>query len=152
MRFIAAVIWGSLSAQFLVQVVTSLIISGVYLSGLLFSRVAKSFTAGGTVVSFIQAIVFAALFFGGNWLASDYIDYATWNADSIASLIAFLLTIVYCAVQVPGKILLARLSAWRPYFPTLANMQPAHARVAYARQYLKEQSEKAAAQAMEPTK
>jgi hypothetical protein len=60
-----------LSAQFLVRVVTSPVISGVYLTGLLFSRVSKSLNAAGAAVSFIQAVVLAALFFGGNWFASD---------------------------------------------------------------------------------
>lgn len=143
MRFLVAVVWGSLSAQFLVQVVACLIISVVYLSGLLFSRVPKVLNAGGTAVSFVQAIIFAALFVGGNWLASDYIDYGSWNTDSIAGVVAFLFTIVYCGVQVPGKVLLARLCAWQPSFFYLVNIEPAHARVAYARAYLKKRNEKA---------
>ncbi|MGB7034088.1 MAG: hypothetical protein WBD71_01065 [Xanthobacteraceae bacterium] len=146
MWFIAAVVWGSLSAQFLVQVVSSLITGFVYLSGLLFSRVSKSITAIGTLVGFIQAVVFAALFFGGNWFASSYIDYGSWNADSIASVVAFLLTIIYCALQVPGKILVARLCAWKPYFAqTVRTRRPGEEAVAFAREYLKDlQIEKAA--------
>jgi hypothetical protein len=135
--FIAAVLWGSLSAQFLVQAVLSLITGFVYLSGLMFSRVSKSLNAIGTVVGFVQAAVFAALFLGGNWFASDYIDYGSWSTDSIASVVAFLLTIIYCAVQVPGKILLARLCAWKPYFAQAVNTQPASERIAFARKFLK---------------
>jgi hypothetical protein len=139
MWFIAALIWGSLSGQFLVQAVTSLLIAFVCFSGLVFSQVSKSRTAIGTAVSFVQAIVFAALFFGGNWFASEYIEYATWNANSIASAVTFSLTIIYCAVQVPGKILLARLSTWKPYFAEAVSTQPVGERVAFARKYLRGQ-------------
>jgi hypothetical protein len=137
MLFIAALIWGSLSAQFLVQIVTSLIIVCVYLSGLLFSRVGKSLNAMGAFVGFLQAVIFSALFFGGAWFAIDYIDYTTWNADSIASVVAFLLTISYCVLQVPGKILLARLCAWEPHFVQAVNTQAVGDRVAFARKFLK---------------
>ena len=137
MRFIAAVVWGSLSAQFLVQVVTSLIIGFVFLSGLMFSRVRKSLTAQGAAAGFIQAIVFAALLVGGTWFVSDYVDYGRWNTNSISSAVAFLLTIIYCAVQVPGKILVARLCAWRPFFAQAVSTLSAGESVAFARKYLK---------------
>jgi hypothetical protein len=43
--------------------------------------------------------------------------------------------IVYGALQMPGKLLLARMSAWRPYFmeASMALGVPANERVAFAR-------------------
>jgi hypothetical protein len=67
--FVGAIIWGSLSAQFLVQTVTSFIIAIIFLSGLAFSKVAKSFNATGFAVSVAQVLLYAALFYGGNWLS-----------------------------------------------------------------------------------
>jgi hypothetical protein len=134
--FLVALVWGSLSAQFFVQATTSLILSLICFSGLVFSRVSKALNAAGTFVSLIQALVFAGLFLGGNWIASNYIDYETWNVNCIAGLVAFLGTIVYCAAQVPGKVLLTRMTAWGPYFMEAANTVLARERVAFARKYL----------------
>jgi hypothetical protein len=39
LTFIVALLWGSFSAQFLVQVITSAILAGVTISGLAFSKV-----------------------------------------------------------------------------------------------------------------
>jgi hypothetical protein len=133
--FIGAIIWGSLSAQFLVQAITSLIIASICLAALALSEVPRDMNGAGAVASLVQAILFAALFIGGNWLTSNYIDYASWNAASIASLVAFIGTLVYVVPQVPGKILLARLSAWTPFFAQAAMGRPRSERVALARQY-----------------
>jgi hypothetical protein len=133
--FIAAVIWGLLAAQFMVQAITSFVLAFVYLSGLMFSRVSKSLNATGILVSLVQAIVFLVLFFGGNGVTSKFIDYDSWNANSIASTVAVLLSLIYCGVQVPGKFLLARLSAWEPYFVQAANTFPPAQRIAYAKKY-----------------
>jgi hypothetical protein len=104
--FIAAVIWGSLSAQFLVQTLLCLINGAISLSALIFSKVSKLLNATGSLVNVAMALLFLALFLGGNWIASDYIDYESWNTNSIASVVASLATLVYCGVQVPVKILL----------------------------------------------
>jgi len=112
MLFIAAMIWGSLSAQFLVQTITCFIIGIVCVSGLMFSQVSRVLNAIGTLVAIVQTLVFLGLFLGGDWIVSSYIDYESWNANSIASSLAFLATLVYCGAQVPGKILLARLCVW----------------------------------------
>jgi hypothetical protein len=123
--------------QFLVQTVTSLIIGIIYSAGLAFSKVAKSRNSTGFAVSVVQVLLYTALFYGGNWFASHYIDYDSWNATSIASLLSFLAMIVYGALQMPGKLLLARTSAWRPYFMeasiALGVPVPANERVAFAR-------------------
>jgi hypothetical protein len=67
---------------------------------------------------------------------SEYvIDYATWNATATASLFAFLGTIIYCARQVPGKILLAKMCAWVPSFREASMRVPAAQRVAFARKW-----------------
>jgi hypothetical protein len=116
LTFIAGLIWGSVSAQFLVQTVTSLLNALVYLAGLASAKVPRAWNAMASGVALLQAIIFAALFFGGNWLASAYIDFASMNATSIASIVSFLLTLLYTARQVPGKILVARLSSQDHWF------------------------------------
>lgn len=57
--FLWAIIWGSLSAQLLVQTVTSLIISAINLAGLAFSKVAKSDNTIAFAVSVVQILLFA---------------------------------------------------------------------------------------------
>jgi len=131
--FVWSIVWGALSAQFLVQTVTSLIIAAIFLAGLAFSKVAKSRNATGFGASAAQVLVFGALFQGGNWLSSYVIDYSSWNATSVAGLLSFLATIAYCVSQVPSKLLLARMSAWRPYFMEASMAVPANERVAFAR-------------------
>jgi hypothetical protein len=133
--FIGGIIWGSLSAQFLVQTITSLIIASINVVALAFSKVPKNMNAGASLVSLVQAIVFAALFIGGNWFTSYYFDYATWNATSIASLIAFLGTLIYCALQIPDKIIFAKLCAWAPFFRQAAMHRPQHELAELARRY-----------------
>jgi hypothetical protein len=138
--FIWSIVWGALSAQFLVQAVASLIIALIFLAGLAFSKVAKSLNTIGFVTSAAQVLLFGALFQGGNWLSSYVIDYESWNATSIAGLLSFLVTVVYCISQVRGKLLLARMSAWRPYFMEASMVVPANERVAFARKYKVEES------------
>lgn len=133
--FIAGFIWGSLSAQFLVQTITSLIIALVYLAALASTKVPRAMNAAGCGVSLLQAIIFAALFLGGTWLAGFYIDFASINAPSIASLVSFLATLLYTARQVPGKILLAKLSAGNKWFLQAAMNRPREERVALAWSY-----------------
>lgn len=134
--FIGAVIWGSLSAQFLVQTITSLIIASVYLVALAFSKeVPKAMNAVGSIVALVQAIIFAALFVGGNRIAGDYIAFGSWSAATIASLVSFLATIIFVVRQVPGKILLARFSAWAPFFAQAVMNRPRHERIELARKY-----------------
>jgi hypothetical protein len=141
LKFVGAIVWGALSAQFLVQTVTSFIIAIIYVTGLACSKVAKSHNAIGSAVSVAQVVVFAALFYGGNWLSIYFVNYDTWNAASIAGLLSFLLGIVYGALQVPGKLLVARMAGWRPYFMEASMTVPAHERVAFARKCQAEQGQ-----------
>lgn len=136
LRFIAGVIWGSLSAQFLVQVVTSLIVEFVYLAGVALSKVSRAMNSTGALVSVGQTLLFGVLCFGGNWITREYvIDYNTWNEGSIASLLAFLGTIIYCARQVPGKIVLAKMCAWVPNFMEASMRVPPAERIALPRRW-----------------
>lgn len=131
--FVVAVIWGSLSGQFLVQVVTSFVVAAVCITATFFSKVPKSMNLTGAPTSFAQSIMFGILFVGGNWITSEYIiDYNTWNAVSIASLLSCLGTIIYVSPQVSGKILLARMCAWSLYFMEASMQYPASERVAFA--------------------
>jgi hypothetical protein len=131
--FILAIVWGSLSAQFLLQAIISLITSCICLFALPFSKVGKFINAGGALISLVQAIIFGALFFFGNWYSDDYINYSSHGASSIASVISFVVTIICIVPQFPGKILLARMSAWMPQFAEASNVMPRHDRVAYAK-------------------
>ncbi len=92
----------------------------------------------GLFVSIMQAAIFAGLFLFGNWFFGDYIDYFNWSGAMVAALIAFVLSFVYCGVQVPGKLLLAKMSAFRPYFSEAANALPRGERVAFARKCSRE--------------
>jgi hypothetical protein len=131
--FVLAVIWGSLAAQFLVQLVVSFIIALLSLAGVVFSKVSKIMNMVGALTALFQSIIFGVLFVGGNWLTSGFISY-DWDATSIASLLSFLGTIVYIAPQLPGKFLLARMCAWKPYFSEASMAVPRNERVAFARQ------------------
>jgi hypothetical protein len=42
---------------------------------------------------------------------------------------------IYCSLQVPGKVRLAMMSAWVPYFMEASMQVPAKERVGFARQY-----------------
>jgi hypothetical protein len=134
--FVVAVIWGSLSAQFLVQVITSFVVASVYLTASIFAKVSRGMNCAGALTSFVQSILFGIVFVGGNWFTSKYvIDYATWNAASIASLFAFMATIIYVAPQVPGKIVLAKMCAWVPDFVEASMRVPAAERISFARRW-----------------
>lgn len=114
--FIGAIVWGSLAAQFLVQIIASLLIAAVYLYGLLFSPVKMTITAAGLAGALAQALVFAALFGGGSVLFAKYFHPLDWNTDIIAGFIAFVLTLIYCFIQVPDRILVAQFVSTVPYF------------------------------------
>ena len=131
--FILAIVWGSLSAQFLMQTVTSLILASVYLTGFAFSKVSRTVNGAGTAATLAQVIVFGALFLSGNWFASHYVDYSSFNTVSVASALSFVATIIYVAARVPGKILLARMRAWVPSFGEASMHIPANERVEFAR-------------------
>jgi hypothetical protein len=62
---------------------------------------------------------------------------------SITTLVTFLFSLVYRAVQVPGKLLLARMINWQPYFAEAAMVVPRNERIAYAKKVRSQ--EKAAA-------
>ncbi len=133
--FVLGIIWGSLSAQFLVQAVTAFIIALLFLTGIAYSKVSRVTNVVGVLAALVQSIIFGAIFVGGNWIASEYVSYESWNANSIASLVSFLVTIIYVAPQVPGKILLARMCAWVPFFSEASMRVPRNERVAFARKY-----------------
>jgi hypothetical protein len=114
--FIGSIIWGSLAAQFLVQTIASLSIAAVYLYGLLFSLVKKEITSAGFAAAIAQALLFAALFVGGFVLVAIYFRPSEWSAATIAGFIAFVLTFAYCFIQVPDRIVVAKLISTVPYF------------------------------------
>src|SRR5260370_36827790 len=101
--FIVAIIWGSLSAQFLVQTILSFIIASIYLCGIVFSKVSKVTNMIGVLGSLLQSIMFGLLFYGGNSIACQFLTYV-WHA--IVLLLAFFGAIVYVSPAVPVMIFL----------------------------------------------
>lgn len=129
---IASIVWGALTAQLLVQILSSFTTAGIYLYGLLFSRVKKRLNAIFFITSLTMAMVFAVLLAGGFWLIDLYVPYPS-NADLIAALVAFLFYLVYCLVQVPDKMLVARMNAMRPFFAEVARALSPDEVAAFAR-------------------
>jgi hypothetical protein len=113
--------------------VVAFVVSLVYFTGIVFAKVSKRMNLMGAATSFLQSILFIIFFGGGNWLSSYIVDYDTWNVASIAALISFVVTIICIFSQVPGKIFLAKMSAWSPYFFEASMAVPTHKRVAFAR-------------------
>lgn len=118
--FIAAAIWGSLSALFLVHALTSLIVALIFLGGLSFSNVSRSSNAAGVGTALAKAIIFATVFVVGSWTIGDQLDLTSWNINSVASLVSFLATTVYIARHIPGQVYLAKMAAWHPTFSEAA--------------------------------
>src|SRR6516225_10035608 len=101
--FIGSIIWGGLAAQFLVQAISSFISACIFLYGLLFSRVKKKLNAIFFSSALTQAAVFAVLLVGWVGLLVGYGN-VNWTAGSVAFVVSF----IYWAIQVPNKILAAR--------------------------------------------
>jgi hypothetical protein len=141
MLLIAGAIWSALSAQFLVQTITSLVLALIYLTALPFSRVKRNIKIAGVAASFSQSMVFGALFIGGNWFAAEYINFMEWSATTIASLVMFLVSIVYCVLQIPDKVLIARFIAWKPFFAEAMRARPQGEQLAFARRVAKDPAE-----------
>jgi uncharacterized protein YebE (UPF0316 family) len=130
--YICAILWGGFAAQFLVQSVTSFLNGLIALSGLIGSKVDRVMNATGVVVGFGMGIVFAALLYAGHALFRRYVGYITWDGRSIALAVAFGFSLIYCVVQIPGKLILAWVTAWVPNFAELSRSVPAAQRVDYA--------------------
>jgi hypothetical protein len=75
MILVFAVIWGSLSAQFLVQTILSFIVAVLCLVGIGFSKVSRTMNSAGSLSSLFQSIIFGILFVGGNYISTRYISY-----------------------------------------------------------------------------
>ena len=56
LSFIVAVIWGSLSAQFLVQVATSVAVTLVYLAAIISAKVSRVMNCAGALTSFLNHV------------------------------------------------------------------------------------------------
>ena len=83
-----------------------------------------------------QLVIFGILFTGGNWLTSKYIiDYDTWNANSVAAMLSFVASMIYCVRQVPGKVLLTKMCGFTPGFMEAQSREPRNMRIALARKW-----------------
>jgi len=131
--FIGSIFWGLLAAQFLVQAILSFAVACVYLYAIFFSRVKKQITVAGFTTSLAQAMLFGVLFIGGFWLFTAYVrPDVNWTA----CVVAFSFSFVYCVVQMPDKILVARLCAMKPPFAEAARAHGSRDEVvASARKY-----------------
>lgn len=120
---IAAIIWGAVSAQFLVQIISSFVTATIFLYGLFFSRVNRRITGPGFVAAIAQVVLFGVLFVGGFWLIVSFTQaqFSQWNMNWIAGLVAFLISFTYCIIQVPAKIYVARSCAMIPLFAEIAS-------------------------------
>ncbi|WP_315729140.1 hypothetical protein [Bradyrhizobium sp. SZCCHNS2015] len=132
---VAAMIWGALSALSFLQTITSFVAALIFLSALLFSGRNRGDNALGCSVMIVQTAFFGVLFLGGNWISSLVIDYVSVNAASIAGLIAFVAGCIFFAREVPGRLLLTRLTAFDPMFAMMVNRWPRGERVTLAKRY-----------------
>jgi hypothetical protein len=121
--FVISVVWGSLSAQFLVETISFFTTACIYLYGLLFSRVKKRLNAFFFGTALTQAALFAVLFVGGFWLVGRFVEHPVPTENWIAGFITFIVTFAYYATQVPDKIREARMCAMKPLFAEFARAQ-----------------------------
>jgi uncharacterized membrane protein len=125
--FIGSVIWGSLAAQFFVQVISSFVTAAIFLYGLAFSRVKRKLNATFFASAFTQTVFFAGLFVGGFVLIGLLVHPdVSRKANFIAGTVAFVITLIYCFIQAPDKILVARLCAMTPRFAERARLLAPH--------------------------
>jgi len=129
--FIVLIISGALAALFLVQTISSFACACIYLYGLLFSRVKRRLNGSFLGTTLIEAALFAIVLITGFLLVVLFIEPA-WDANWIAGLVAFIISFVYCALQVPDKILAARMCAMKPFFAERAEVLGMKAALAYA--------------------
>jgi hypothetical protein len=114
----------------------SFIVAAISLTAIAISKVPRSMNVAGTLTGTGQLIIFGVLFVGGNWLSSKYIiDYGTWNSNSIAAMLSFLASTIYCIRQVPGKILLTKMCGFTPGFMDAQMREPPNTRIAFARKW-----------------
>jgi len=130
--FVVPIIWGSLAALFFVQTISSFACACIYLYGLLFSRVKRRLNGSFLGTTLIEAALFAIVLITGFWLVVLFIEPPAWDANWIAGLVAFTISFVYCALQVPDKILAARMCAMKPFFAERAEVLGMKAALAYA--------------------
>ena len=115
--FIGSMVWGALAAQFLVQAISSFISACIFLCGLLFSRVKKKLNAIFFSSALTRAVVFAVLLAGWVGLLVGF-----GNVNWVAGSVAFVVSFIYSAIQVPNKILAARMCAMKPIFAEMARL------------------------------
>jgi hypothetical protein len=114
---IGSIVWGALAAQFLVQATSSFISACIFLYGLLFSPVKKKLNAIFFSSALTQAAVFGVLLVG--WVGF-LVGYG--NISWVAGSVAFVVSFIYSAIQVPNKILAARKCAMTPLFAEMARL------------------------------
>jgi hypothetical protein len=116
--FVGSIICGALTAQFLVQIISSTACACIYLRGL-FSPVRKRPNATFALAMLTQALVFAGLLVGTFWLWGWALAQITqW--DTAAWLVGFAPSFIWCFIQVPDKIHAARMCATQRGFAELA--------------------------------
>ena len=138
-HFLLALIWGTLAASFLMQIITSGVITIIYIAALGFSKVKKRLNAFAALFCFLQTVFFTALLIAGTLFVRRTLDYTTPNFLAIVTLISFMITILSIAPEMPGKITLAQKSAWVLDFFESAKTMSAKERIAYAKKHSTQQ-------------
>ena len=129
---ISWVFLGFIMGQFLVQVIVSFLTGTISLAGIAFSKVDLKTNAVGTFAGYSQALLFAALTYLCVRFGTSYISYQLWNTALITTMVAFIISILYAAKQVYGKMMLTYMCAWIPYFFEASLSVPRNERVEFA--------------------
>jgi hypothetical protein len=108
--FVCSIICGVLTAQFLVQIISSTACACVYLRGL-FSPVHKRLNAIAALAMLTQALVFVGLLVGSFWLWAVWAPAQITQWDTAMWLVGFAPSFIWCFIQVPDRIHAARMCA-----------------------------------------
>jgi hypothetical protein len=108
--FVGSIICGALTAQFLLQIISSIACACIYLRGF-FSPVRKRLNATFALAMLAQALVFAGLLVGIYWLLVAWGPAEITQWDTAMWLVGFAPSFIWCFIQVPDKILAARMCA-----------------------------------------
>ena len=138
LEFAVALFCGLFAAQFAMQALTSTIVLLLSLAGFLVSKVQKRYSGLQALAALCQAALFAVLTYAVLWTATQFLDLTELNLASIVLLIAAAVTILFMAFRIPGKVLLARRTAWDVGFREAMMASPRAQRVSLARSWRKQ--------------
>jgi hypothetical protein len=128
---------GTLFGLFLIYGICSCLIIYVVVVGIFAARVQIKTNLVHLFTFATQAILFAGLAFGVYWLADKILDLHSLNAGTLSAIIGALISVLYGASRIEGKLVLARMCAFVPSFTEQIYSIPADQRIGFAkRSYL----------------